>query len=179
MTTMNRAVRGKSARDPVDDVGHVGRAAADEDGRPGRRRERAARVAQVATSARPSSRLGPYGVVSVNAVRSPWVVAARAVAHEPVARPVRVAVQQLVLVERQPRVDVDEAVDAADPRVGREPPRVVVQRGEVGRASSPGRRSGRRGRAARTRPRRTRACSRSNAARDGTLGGQDRSRPGR
>ena len=32
------------------------------------------------TSARPSSRFGPNGVVSVNAVRSPLVVAARAVA---------------------------------------------------------------------------------------------------
>ena len=42
---MNSAVRGKSARDPVDDVGDVGGAATDQDGHPGRRRERAARAA--------------------------------------------------------------------------------------------------------------------------------------
>ncbi len=60
---MNRAVRGKSARDPVDDVGHVGRAAADQDGHPGRRRQRAVPgLRRSATSARPSSRFGPYGV---------------------------------------------------------------------------------------------------------------------
>ena len=60
---MNSAVRGKSARDPVDDVGDVGRAAADQDRHPGRWRERAAgRRAGRATSALPSSRFGPYGV---------------------------------------------------------------------------------------------------------------------
>ena len=68
----------------------------------------------------------------VKAVRSPRVVAARAVGDESIARAVRVAVQQLVLRESQARVDVDEAVDADDPRVGGEAPRVVDERGEVG-----------------------------------------------
>ena len=52
----------------------------------------------------------------------------------PVARSVRVAVEQRVLRQRQARVDVDEAVDAGDARIGGEPARVVVQGGQVGRA---------------------------------------------
>ncbi len=70
-------------------------------------------------------------------------MAARPAWHEPVARAVRIAVEELVLLERQPRVDVHEAVDASDPRVGRKPARVVVERGEVlrgrGRAVRPDR----------------------------------------
>ena len=54
---MNSAVRGKSAADPIDDVGDVRGAAADEDRHPGRRRERAAGVAQVARPA-PGPRRG-------------------------------------------------------------------------------------------------------------------------
>ena len=51
----------------------------------------------------------------------------------PVARPVRVAVEQRVLRQRQARVDVDEAVDAGHARIGGEAARVVVQGGQVGR----------------------------------------------
>ena len=60
---MNSAVRGKSAPDPVDDVRDIGRPAADEDRHAGRRGERAAPGrAGPRPAARPSSRLGPYGV---------------------------------------------------------------------------------------------------------------------
>ena len=50
---------------------------------------------------------------------------------EPVARAVRIGVEQLVLRERHARVHVDQAVDAADPRICGDPTRVVVQGGEV------------------------------------------------
>ena len=50
---------------------------------------------------------------------------------ESVARAVGVAVQELVLLERQARVHVDEAVDAADPRIGGDPSRVVEQARQV------------------------------------------------
>ena len=88
-----------------------------------------------------------------------------------VARTVRVAVEERVLVERQPRVDIDEAVDARDPWVGGQPARVVVERGEVGRAR---RRAGRpdgqddRRELALTELR----VSLSKAARDGTVAGR-------
>ena len=77
---MNSAVRGKSARDAVDDVGDVRRAAADEDRHPGRRRERARRAAQVADERPALVAVRAVRRVDVNAVRSPFVVAARAVA---------------------------------------------------------------------------------------------------
>ena len=52
---------------------------------------------------------------------------------EPVRRARRGAVQELVLLEREALVEVHVARHAADPRVGGEPARVVVQRGHVRR----------------------------------------------
>ena len=131
------------------------------------------------TSARAAASFGPYGVVTVNAVRSPRVVAEQGLGDEPIRRAVGDAVEQLVLLERQPRVDVDEAVDPLDPRVGREAARVVVERREfVGSVAGAGRADGER-RSARTAPAELARVSRSNACRDGTRRGQDRARRAR
>ena len=70
----------------------------------------------------------------MNAVRSPFVVASSVGRDEPVARAVRVGIDELVLVEPDARVDVDEALDAGHPRVGGQAARVVVERREVGGA---------------------------------------------
>ena len=51
--------------------------------------------------------------------------------HEPVARPVRIGIEELVLLLAEARIDVDQGVDAADPRVGRESARVVEEDGHV------------------------------------------------
>ena len=157
VTTMNRAVRGKSAATRVDDVGDVRRAAADQHGRPAGRRSGPVGVAQVGHEG--------AALVTVRAVRrvereGRQVALGRRRQRRrdvPVARAVRVAVEQPVLLEGQARVDVDEALHARDPRIRRQPPRVVVQRGEVSPGSVAGAgRSGSRARSARTRPRRTR-----------------------
>ena len=92
---------------------------------------------------------------------------------EPVRRGPSGPVEQLVLLEGQPRIDVDEAVDALDPGVGGEPPRVVVQRREVRRlVAAPGVRIastiGANG------PGPNSPASRSKAARDGAFSGRIR-----
>ena len=127
---MNSAVRGKSALTrlttsstsaappPTSTVMPAGGASAE----PSSRRS--------ATSARASARFGPYGVYSVNAVRSSLVVAASA-SWTNRSRGPPGAVEQLVLLQGQPRVDVDEAGHAADARIRREPARVVVELGDV------------------------------------------------
>ena len=130
---MNRAVRGKSAPHPVDDVGDVRGAASDQDRHAGRRRERAAGRAQ--------GRDQRLALVAVRAVRRVERERREVAAGRrgeggldvAVARPVRVAVEERVLGQRQARIDVDEAVDARDVRIRRQPARVVVERGEVGR----------------------------------------------
>ena len=145
-------------RDPVDHVGDVGGAATHQHGHPGRRREARRRVAQSGDQG--------LALVAVRAVRrvqgERGQVALRrgrqGRRHVPVARAVRVAVQQGVLVQGQPRVDVDQAVDAAHARIGREPARVVVQLGQVRLRGRRRHRSGSPGRSGRTRPRRTRAA---------------------
>ena len=169
---MNSAVRGKSARTrsttsatsaappPTRTVIPAGGAS----GPPGVRRS--------VTSALPSSRFG--AVRRVERERRQVAAGRRGEGRldVPVARSVRVAVEQRVLGQRQARIDVDEAVDAGDARVRREPARVVVQRGEVGRRRSPAPSV----RMARTiganSPSPNSAWSRSKAARDGTSGGR-------
>ncbi len=133
VTTMNRSRPREVGGHAIHDVGDVRRAASDEHADAGRRGERAGGVAH-----RPDE---GASLVAVGAVRRgdrerghvPLGRRRQALGHVPVARAVRVAVEQLVLRERQPRIDVDEAVDPLDPRVGREAARVVVQRGEVRR----------------------------------------------
>ncbi len=130
---MNRAVRGKSARTrsttsatsaappPTRTVTPAGGAS----GPPGVRR--------AVTSALPSSRFGSVGRVERECRE---VVSGRrgeGGLDVAVARPVRVAVEERVLGQGQARIDVDEAVDARDVRIRRQPARVVVQRREVGR----------------------------------------------
>src|SRR5207244_2130719 len=44
------------------------------------------------------------------------------------------AVEQLVLAQREPRIDRDEALDARDSRVGSQASRVLVERSDVGGA---------------------------------------------
>jgi hypothetical protein len=58
-------------------------------------------------------------------------VAASTVAVKRSRGPFGVGVQELVLSEGHPRIDVHEAVDARDAGICRDPPRVVVERGEV------------------------------------------------
>ena len=97
---MNSAVRGKSARTRSTTSATSAAPPPTSDRHPGRRRRAARPACAGRRPARvPSSRFGPYGVYSVNAVRSPRVVAASAVCDVAVARPVRVGVEQGVLVE--------------------------------------------------------------------------------
>ena len=130
---MNRARAREVGPDPVDDVGDVRRATPDEDRHPGRRRERPAGRAQGR-----DQRLAFVAVRAVGRVEGECgeVAAGRRSEgglHVAVAWPVRVAVQQRVLGQRQARVDVDEAVDAGDVRIGGQAARIVVQRREIGR----------------------------------------------
>ena len=130
-TTMNAAVRGKSAQTRRHDVVDVGRPAADQHRDPRGRRERARRIAE-----RVDQRPALVVVRPVRGVdRERGQVALRGRGeggrHEAVRRAARRAVEQLVLRERQPRVDVHEAGDAGHPRVRLEPTRVVVELREV------------------------------------------------
>ncbi len=97
---------------PVDDVGDVRGAAPDEDRHAGRRRERAAGRAQGRDQRLALVAVRPVGRVE----RERREVAAgrrgEGGLDVAVARPVRVAVQERVLGQRQARIDVDEAVDA-------------------------------------------------------------------
>ena len=132
---MNSAVRGKSAAHAIDHVGHVGGAAPDERRHPGRRGERPTRCSEVGDQR--------ASLVAVRAIagrqRERRQVAAggggQRGLHVAVARPVRVGVEQGVLLQGQALVDVDQAVHARDARVRREASRPVVEGRQVGRIS--------------------------------------------
>ena len=144
----------EAGADAVDHVDHVGRAATDQHGRPDRWRQPA-----VGRSQRRHQRPGLVGVGAVRrGQREQGQVALgggrQARGHESIGRTGRGAVQQDVLVAGQAWVDIDVAIHAPDPGVGRQAPRIVVQRRRRWPPRSPARSSGWPGRAARTgRPR--------------------------
>ena len=125
-----REVRADAAHDVVD----VGRAAADEHRHAGRWRQRGTVSPEVGDE-RPSLR-AVRAIRCIQRKRRQVVLRRRGerLLDEPVARTLRVSVQQLVLLQGQPRVDVDEAGHAADALIRRDPSRVVVELGEVGGA---------------------------------------------
>ena len=85
-------------RDPAHRVADVGGAATDQDrARPAGGASGPVGSRRSCTSARASSRFGPYAWSRVKAVRSPFVVAARAAGAEAVGRSARARVEQLVL----------------------------------------------------------------------------------
>ena len=138
----------------------------------GRRRQRARRIAQLVDQR--------AALVAVRAVRrgdrEGGQVAVRGGGqgrgHEPVAAVRRAAVEQLVLREREPRVHVHHALDAADPRVRGQAPGVLVQLRDVLRARWRPRSCGRRGRCGANSPSPNSRASMSYASRDGTDGGR-------
>ena len=112
---------------PIDHVGDVGRAATDKHRDARRRRQRATRVAQVRDQRTTLVAVRAEGRVQRECREVAPGGRAEADGHESVARPVRIAIQELVLGQREPPVDVHEAFDPGHPWIRGESTRVVVE----------------------------------------------------
>jgi hypothetical protein len=147
-----REVRADSADDVVDVRG----AATDEHAHAGRWGQcRPSRRRLGNERPRPPARFGPYGVYSVNVVRSSFRRGASAACTNRSRGPFGSPYRQLVLLEGQAGVDVDQAGHAADARILGKPSRVVVELGKVCQGSLLVRACGSRARSGRTHLRRT------------------------